>query len=279
MYYEQTYIDTLWCEFTIPPTPSGDFRLSPNHLHIWPKQTHMFIAIPSEDRSFTSTLFMPASIFSSLTTPTDITAFFAEHYPDVLAILGPDDLTAQFQSHDHLPLISIRAAPYHHRTNAVILGDAAHAMVPFYGQGMNAGFESVEVLFRHRAANGDLDLVAFSEERVDDAWAIVELAMRNYDEMRSGVTKRGYLLRKAVEEACARWAPWTGVKTLYSMVSFGTDRYSRVLRKANKQYVVEEWVLAGTVAAAVAAGMWRAGVGRAVRVGFAEGWKALVGNR
>jgi kynurenine 3-monooxygenase len=279
MYYEQTYISTMWCEFTIPPHPeTGDFQLSPNHLHIWPKQTQMFIAIPSIDKSFTSTLFMPDAFFDSIKTRADLISFFKEHYADVLQILGEDSLCDQYFNNEHLPLVSIRTGPYHYSDRCVIVGDAAHAMVPFYGQGMNAGFESVNVLFKHiRAHPQDLKaaLDAYTAERQPDAWAIVELAMRNYDEMRSGVTKRGYLLRKWVEEACAKWVPQLGVKTLYSMVSFGNERYSEVLKKAERQMRAEERVLGAAVVAVLAGVGWRAGVWRALGVGCREGFKAL----
>lgn len=279
MYYEQTYINTLWCEFTIPPhAVSGDFQLPPNFLHIWPKQTHMFIAIPSIDYSFTSTLFMPEELFDGIKSREDLIAFFAEHYADVLAILGEDSLCDQYFSNEHLPLVSIRTGPYHYADRCVIIGDSAHAMVPFYGQGMNAGFESVNVLFKHiRARNGDMHsaLRDYSAERQPDAWAIVELAMRNYEEMRSGVTKRGYLLRKWFEEGCARWVPMLGVKTLYSMVSFENDRYSQVLKKAEQQGIAEERALAGTLFVVLAGVGWRAGVWRAVGVGLRAGLRAL----
>jgi kynurenine 3-monooxygenase len=238
----------------------------------------MFIAIPSIDKSFTSTLFMPDAFFDSIKTRADLISFFKEHYADVLQILGEDSLCDQYFNNEHLPLVSIRTGPYHYSDRCVIVGDAAHAMVPFYGQGMNAGFESVNVLFKHiRAHPQDLKaaLDAYTAERQPDAWAIVELAMRNYDEMRSGVTKRGYLLRKWVEEACAKWVPQLGVKTLYSMVSFGNERYSEVLKKAERQMRAEERVLGAAVVAVVAGVGWRAGVWRALGVGCREGFKAL----
>ncbi|KAF8541231.1 hypothetical protein BDD12DRAFT_732639 [Trichophaea hybrida] len=279
MYYEQTYISTLWCEFTIPPHPTtGDFQLSPNHLHIWPKQTQMFIAIPSTDNSFTSTLFMPEPFFNSIKSRSDLISFFNEHYPDVLAILGEETLCDQYFANEHLPLVSIRTGPYHYSDRCVILGDAAHAMVPFYGQGMNAGFESVNTLFKHIRAHPDdmkTALQAYTDERQPDAWAIVELAMRNHDEMRSGVTKRGYLLRKWVEEACAKWVPSLGIKTLYSMVSFGNERYSLVLKKAEMQAKAEERVLGVLLLAGLLNLGWRVGAWKAMGVGFRAGWKAL----
>ncbi|TGZ80895.1 FAD/NAD(P)-binding domain-containing protein [Ascodesmis nigricans] len=277
-YYEQTYIPTLWCEFTIPPTASGDFAIPPNYLHIWPKQTYMFIAIPSMDKSFTCTLFMPELMFATLTTPSDVITFFRENFADVVELLGEESLVEQYFMNQHLPLVSIRTTPYHYKDRCVIVGDSAHAMVPFYGQGMNAGFESVRILHEHLAANpGDIRaaLQQYSEFRVRDAWAIVELAMQNYDEMRSGVTKRGYRLRKWVQESLMRWAPWLGVETLYSMVSFGNGRYSEVLRKAKMQGIVEERVMIGIVAWVVGLLGWRVGVARAAVTGAKTFWRTL----
>jgi kynurenine 3-monooxygenase len=285
MYYEQTYINTLWCEFTIPPHPTtGDFQLSPNHLHIWPKHSHMFIAIPSTDRTYTCTLFAPEEIFESLTTRDALLAFFGQNFEDVVGLVGGEDaLCDQFFANKHLPLVSIRTGPFHHSDRCVIIGDAAHAMVPFYGQGMNAGFESVNVLFKHITAHADDDLAAalqgYTNERRADAWAIVELAMHNYDEMRSNVTKRGYLLRKWVEEGLAKWVPRLGVRTLYSMVSFGNDRYSEVLAKAHRQNRVEELALVGAAGIAVVGLGWRYGVLRAVGAGFREGSRVLAKGR
>ncbi|KAF2224560.1 hypothetical protein BDZ85DRAFT_104004 [Elsinoe ampelina] len=149
MTYSQNYIDTLWCEFHMKPSEANDFRISPNHLHIWPGKEFMFIAIPSLDKSFTCTLFLPASHFSDLDAhPENLIPFFDKHFPGVARrLISESDLQTQYKTNPHLPLISIKCDPHHHSSSAVILGDAAHAMVPFYGQGMNAGLEDVRVLF------------------------------------------------------------------------------------------------------------------------------------
>ncbi|KAI4151094.1 MAG: hypothetical protein LQ340_003689, partial [Diploschistes diacapsis] len=251
--YQQEYIDTLWSEFHIPPnfvsaTAPSTFALSPNHLHIWPGTRFMFIAIPSLDQSFTCTLFAPQSTFDTLSRDpsAQLAPFFAANFPGVCPqLISPTNLVAQFGSSPHLPLISIKCAPHHFSSAAVILGDAAHAMVPFYGQGMNAGLEDVRVLFslldRHgvydpsvpaRSAPPSLSrrhddrddrdarraeaLAAYTHQRATDAAAINDLALRNYNEMRAGVVSPVYLLRKFVEETVSVWMPWAGWRTQYS---------------------------------------------------------------
>lgn len=273
MDYAQTYIDTLWCEFTIPPHPStGDFQLSPNHLHIWPKQTYMFIAIPSIDRSFTCTLFLPTHMYASIGDSRErLLAFFATNFPDVIAHIGPASLCDQYLANQHLPLISIKCGPYHFSDRCVVLGDAAHAMVPFYGQGMNAGFESVARLFAHLRAHSADDgsgtdvaaaLAAYTAERQPDAHAICDLAMRNYEEMRAAVTSRAYLARKAIEETTYKYTPRLGIRTLYSLVSFSNERYSTVIRRTNIQARWENRLMVGLAGAVVLAAAWRAGAQR-----------------
>ncbi|PNS21948.1 Kynurenine 3-monooxygenase [Sphaceloma murrayae] len=149
MNYSQSYIDTLWCEFHMTPSKDNDFRISPHHLHIWPGKQFMFIAIPSTDKSFTCTLFLPAGHFSDLDShPEKLIPFFDKNFPGIARnLISEDDLQKQYKTNPHLPLISIKCDPHHYGSSAVILGDAAHAMVPFYGQGMNAGLEDVRVLF------------------------------------------------------------------------------------------------------------------------------------
>jgi kynurenine 3-monooxygenase len=243
MDYKQEYIDTLWCEFTIAPndhlTPTSKHAISPNHLHIWPGSDRMFIAIPSLDGSFTCTLFLPSAEFSHLATaPDTIPAFFNTSFPGVTALIPPASLIAQFEANPHLPLISLTCSPYHFRASAVILGDAAHAMVPFYGQGMNAGLEDVRVLFdllpRSTPPTPE-SLDRYTALRAPDAAAISALALANYVEMREGVVSPLYKLRKRLEETLSHYFPALGWATQYSRVSFGNMRYSEVVEASRHQ--------------------------------------------
>lgn len=249
--YQQEYIDALWCEFRIPPTADGDFRISPNHLHIWPGTEFMFIALPSSDKSFTCTLFAPAQYYTQLQTSLQaLVDSFDAHFPGVCPdLITPDALLEQFNTNPHLPLISIKCAPHHFNSSAVILGDAAHAILPFYGQGLNAGLEDVRVLFDLLDTHGVYDLSAspyprslarhtaleaYTAQRAPDTHSINVLSKNNYLEMRWGVKTPLYKLRKSFEEALDRYVPSLGWQTQYSRVSFSIQRYSEVIR-ANRQ--------------------------------------------
>ncbi|KAK5158014.1 kynurenine 3-monooxygenase, mitochondrial precursor [Recurvomyces mirabilis] len=251
MDYQQSYIDTLWCEFTIPPasdtsssTSSGEdgFATSPNHLHIWPNADKMFIAIPSIDKTFTCTLFAPSVDFTNLEkSSSDVLKYFNINFPGAADLIGGKELHKQFNENPHLPLISVKCSPHHFGGSGVILGDAAHAMVPFYGQGMNAGLEDVRVLFehldtQHSTADGRaLALNSYTKERVPDAHAINDLALANYWEMHAGVRSPLYLVRKKIEEFLNDKLPSTGFATQYSRVSFSNQRYSEVISTVARQ--------------------------------------------
>lgn len=286
--YHQEYIDTLWCEFQIPPAdpsiPSNKhngFRISPHHLHIWPAGSLMFIAIPSTDQSFTCTLFMSASNFDRIDeSPSKLESFFHTNFPGVVNdLISPDALRQQYTANPHLPLINIKCEPYHYGSSVVILGDAAHAMVPFYGQGMNTGLEDVRVLYdvldrfdppmrtsrrsftaEGRAWNRAAALAEYSFIRRKDAHTINDLAMGNYQEMREGVTSKVYLARKGIEEWLSVWVPWTGFRTQYSRVSFSNERYSEVAWNVAWQHAaldIAGVVVGSSVAAAAGLALWR----------------------
>lgn len=286
--FQQEYIDTLWCEFHIRPK-SGSFAISPNYLHIWPGGSFMFIAIPSLDKSFTCTLFASSSCFESISkSPTEkLQPFFAQNFPGVCPeLISPGDLQKQYCENPQLPLISIKCSPHHFQSSVVVLGDAAHAMVPFYGQGMNAGLEDVRVLFdfldNHGIYDQNLQKTATREEarqealkqytfiRTPDAATINDLALRNYEEMRAGVQSPLYRMRKRIEESISLYVPSLGWSTQYSRVSFENQRYSEVEKAVRQQ----GRILLGTLGLTLV-GLITLGSFTILRKGYMEGTKRI----
>lgn len=258
MNYQQEYIDCLWCEFTMPPTKSDDFAIHPNRLHIWPAGSFMFIALPNLDKSFVCTFFGPVDLFKKLEagSSSELISTFDKYFPGVTTHIKPDDLVAQFKRNPHLPLINIKCSPHHFSDSVVIVGDAANAMVPFYGQGMNAGLESVRVLFSKldQAPTTAQALADYTAERTTDAHAIADLAIANYIEMRSSVTSPFYKVRKYIEESLDKYLPSLGWATQYSRVSFSNMRYSEVIQKSQRQKLILTWVFRSAVLAGLYGG-------------------------
>ncbi|KIJ68991.1 hypothetical protein HYDPIDRAFT_81183 [Hydnomerulius pinastri MD-312] len=223
MDFQQEFIPHEYIELKMPAGHDEHgqpaFLLDPNHLHIWPRHSFMLIALPNKDKSFTCTLFAPTVEFDRLMTREDILSWFQTYFPDALALLGEDKLLNDFASNPRSPLISIKTKPYHYKDRCVILGDAAHSMVPFYGQGLNCGLEDVRVLrallqqegvapSTPSTNSGEKELTdarlfnaltKYTETRHEDLVAICELAMDNYVEMRHSVTTPIYLFKKALD--------------------------------------------------------------------------------
>ncbi|KAJ1993775.1 kynurenine 3-monooxygenase, mitochondrial precursor [Coemansia spiralis] len=262
MNYSQTYIEHGYCEFSMPPR-NGAFAMDPSHLHIWPRGSFMLIALPNLDRSFTCTLFMPWRQFDTIKPGDDaIVAFFKAHFPDALELIGELHVRAEYEANPKGSLMYIKCSPYTYKNKAIILGDAAHAMVPFYGQGMNCGFEDVEFLDRimlkvlgdgeQTAMLTDAQLLCaldeYSATRAPDASAIVNLALDNYVEMRSKVVGYAYIFRKHLE-GLLHWLFPRHVIPLYTMVSFTSIPYATVVEKWNRQTIWLHRAISAIVAA------------------------------
>lgn len=237
--FSQDYLAHGYKELTIPPAEGGGWRIEREALHIWPRQNFMLIALPNLDGSFTCTLFLPlkgaTNSFEALITPRDIEDFFAEHFVDARALIP--DLVHTFQQNPTGTLATMRCAPYHFEDKAVIIGDAAHAVVPFYGQGMNASFEDCallnDLLTRHHE-DFERAYEAFSRTRKPDADAIADLALYNYVEMRALVTSPWFLARKKLDKALHRAFPDQWIP-LYTMVTFTTMPYAQARARAERQ--------------------------------------------
>lgn len=160
--------------------------MAQNYLHIWPRGEFMMIALPNQDHSWTVTMFMPFAKFAMLDTTEKLLDFFQKNFPDAIPLIGEERLIKDFFNATALPLVSIKCKPYHVGNRAIIIGDAAHAMVPFYGQGMNAGMEDcllLDQLFEEYNMNISKILPEFTKRRHEDAHAICDLAMYNYIEV------------------------------------------------------------------------------------------------
>lgn len=164
-----------------------------NYLHIWPRGKFMMIALPNQDFSWTVTLFMPFKNFDEIKSSSDLLKFFATYFPDSIPLIGEERLIKDFFKTKPQHLVAIKCRPYHLSSKVLLIGDAGHAVVPFYGQGMNAGFEDCSILselFDQHGSDLEKILEEFSDKRWEDAHAISDLAMYNYVEMRDLVNKK-----------------------------------------------------------------------------------------
>jgi len=255
--YSQTFLAHGYKELTIPARPDGTHAFDPHALHIWPRSSQMMIALPNTDGTFTATLFWPfaaaadpaAVSFEAIDDADAIEAAFARHYPDALELMG-DDLAAEYLANPASSLVTIRTGPWYHDDRLLIIGDAAHAVVPFYGQGANAALEDVSILFEHyeRAQGPEGVFASFYEERKHDADALADLAIDHYDEMRDAVRSRWFLATAALERALHRLAPDRFVP-LYTMVSFTRTPYAQAVARSRRQHLVLGAGVAATLAA------------------------------
>ena len=224
-------------ELEIPPAADGSFRIEPNALHIWPRGRYMCIALPNDERTFTVTLFLPSSgepSFETVRNGAEARAFFERDFADASALIP--DLEHDFDAHPTGVLATLYLDRWHLRGDAVLLGDAAHAMVPFHGQGMNCAFEDCVALAAHLDAAGDLAaaFAAFEAERLPNARAIQQMALENYIEMRDRVDNEEYLLQRALERELAERHP-TRFVPRYSMVTFMRLPYATAFERGRIQ--------------------------------------------
>ncbi|XP_072943910.1 kynurenine 3-monooxygenase [Epargyreus clarus] len=235
--FSQKYIEHGYLELCIPAGEDDGFQMPPNYLHIWPRGNFMMIALPNQDCSWTVTLFMPFVNFKKLDTEGKLLDFFETYFPDSIPLIGKKKLIEDFFGGSPSSLVAIKCRPYHVKDKALLIGDAAHAVVPFYGQGMNAGFEDctlLDQLFQKHHDNLVDILEEFSETRWEDTFAISDLAMYNYIEMRDLVTRPSYRLRKMFDDFLFWLMPNFWVP-LYNSVTFTTMPYSQCVKNRKWQ--------------------------------------------
>ena len=237
--YSQDYLEYGYKELTIAAGPDGAWQLEKNALHIWPRWQYLMIALPNLDGSFNCTLFFPyegAESFAALQTPTDVAAFFTRVFPDAVPLMPA--LTDEFFTNPTGSLVTVRCFPWKHHDDVLLLGDASHAIVPFYGQGMNAGFEDCSVLNELLDQHGDSDWPAifaeFQTQRKPNTDAMADLALYNFTEMRDRVADPRFLLQKKLEAKISaqypgRWTP------LYAQVTFSHTPYAEAWAAGQRQ--------------------------------------------
>lgn len=236
--YSQSYLAHGYKELTIPPAADGSWQMEKHVLHIWPRRSFMMIALPNPDGSFTCTLFWefagPRS-FETMRTEDDVRRFFDEEFPDAVPLMPA--LLEDFRENPIGSLVTVRCAPWHYKDKVALVGDAAHAVVPFYGQGMNAAFEDCVVLAECLAEFPDKRERAFSEyfsRRKEDADALADLAVENFIEMRDKTASRSFRARKKLDHLLEGVLPGAYLP-LYTMVSFTRMPYAEAAQRARRQ--------------------------------------------
>lgn len=251
------WLDHAYKELEIPPGPNGEFLMETNALHIWPRHEFMMIALPNPNATFTCTLFAPYAGeggFDAITNDDDLLAYFTNYFSDALPLMPT--LLQDWKENPTSRLGTVFCGPWHVDDWALLIGDAAHAIVPFYGQGMNCCFEDCFVLDGILAEHPDdwgTVMRLFYESRKPNADAIARLAVANFLEMRSKVVDPHFLRKKKIESALNdlfpdRWIP------LYTMVTFTTIPYAEALQRSRDQDALLERIGLDTIETAIAQG-------------------------
>ncbi|GAB2955780.1 NAD(P)/FAD-dependent oxidoreductase [Micromonospora polyrhachis] len=249
--HAQEFLDWGYKELTIPVGDDGQPRVRLEALHVWPGEHAMMVAHPNLDGSLTCSLFMAFEgepSLATLTSPAAIRAFFQQHFPDAEALMP--HLVEEILDHPTGHLVTVRTAPWHHADRVVLVGDAAHAVYPFYGQGMNSSFEDCLVLDQCLAAHPDRGaaLAAYQTARKTHTDVLADLSTQNFEDLRARVHRPGYALRAAADRVlnrllADRWTP------LYTMVAHTTTPYAEALARSRRQDRLLRWSAAGAVAA------------------------------
>ncbi|SDR92691.1 kynurenine 3-monooxygenase [Maribacter dokdonensis] len=244
--YSQDFIDVGYKELTIPANADGTHKLDKHSFHIWPRGKFMFIAMPNLDGSFTCTLFMPFEgevSFESLQTKKDAVRFFNTYFPNVKDEI--ENLTEDFFKNPTSAMVTMKCYPWTYWDKVALVGDSAHAVVPFYGQGMNAGFEDIYVLDQLIQEFGDdweRIFTTYQEKRKPNADAIAELSYRNFIEMSSKTADANFLLQKKIEKHFSTKHPEKWIPA-YSRVTFSNRPYAEALAEGDAQEEIMKEVM------------------------------------
>ncbi len=245
--YNQFYIEHGYKELTIPSGQNGNHLLNKEALHIWPRKNYMMIALPNTDGSFTCTLFFPFEgdpSFASLNNDDKIMEFFHTQFPNAVPLMPT--LLSDFNTNPNASLVTVKCYPWIYQDKSMLIGDAAHAIVPFYGQGMNAGFEDcwhlIDIIDKHPHASWDTLMNQYQLRRKKNGDAVADLALQNFIEMRDLVADPQFLLRKKIEKEIGRRYPDL-FNSVYEMVSFSQTPYDIALRSQKAQDILLEKIL------------------------------------
>ncbi len=244
--YSQYFIDVGYKELTIPANEDGSHKLDNTSFHIWPRGEFMLIAMPNLDGSFTCTLFMPFEgevSFEAIKTEADSEKFFSTYFPDIKSDIS--NLTRDFFKNPTSAMVTMKCYPWTYWNKVALVGDSAHAIVPFYGQGMNAGFEDISVLddlIEKHEDDWELIFKEYQESRKPNADAIAELSYRNFVEMSSKTANPKFILRKKIEKHFAEKYPEKWIP-LYSRVTFSDKPYADALAIGDKQRDIMDEVM------------------------------------
>ena len=245
--YSQEFLNTGYKELHIPANADQTHKLDKNSFHIWPRGEYMLIALPNLDGSFTCTLFMPfegENSFEALSDRQKVEAFFEKNFPDSIEVIPM--LAEDFFKNPTSTLVTMKCFPWTFEDKIALIGDACHAIVPFYGQGMNAGFEDITILSELMEEHGNDWKKIFADYEIlrkPEADAIAELSYRNFMEMSSSVADDSFLLQKKIEKRFSekypdKWLP------LYSRVTFSHRPYSEALAIGDRQKEIMEQIMA-----------------------------------
>lgn len=245
--YSQDFIDVGYKELTIPPNTDGSHKLDKHSFHIWPRGKFMLIAMPNLDGSFTCTLFMPFEgevSFEGIKTKKEATKFFTTYFPNVKDEI--ENLTEDFFKNPTSAMVTMKCYPWTYWDKVALVGDSAHAIVPFYGQGMNAGFEDIYALdqiIKQYGNDWEKIFEVYQKERKPNADAIAELSYRNFIEMSSKTADPNFLLQKKIEKHFSSKYPEKWIPA-YSRVTFSDRPYAEALAVGDAQEAIMKNIMA-----------------------------------